>query len=105
MPACGGPCRCENYADHLRSINFSSTATPTARKPSAKTRPMSDPAWERGKAGERRADGSFMPYLAPGSTRPLGVKEYADNRASYDAQVSTLKSDPDALTHKGRRSS
>lgn len=50
-----------------------------------------NPAWERGIKGETRPDGSFMPYLAPGTRSPLRVKEYGEKRREIDAAISNLK--------------
>ena len=39
--------------------------------------------WEKGRAGEHRADGSFMPYLnAEGSA--LAIKDYTEDRRRID---------------------
>lgn len=69
------------YACGLRSksIGFSGSATPTARA-SKKPPSTPDPAWERGFAGERRSDGSYMPYLN-GQGDPMRVKEASTKRA------------------------
>ena len=40
-------------------------------------------SWEKGRAGEHRADGSFMPYLNDVGS-PLPIKDYAENRRSFD---------------------
>lgn len=99
MAICAGCGDC--YACRLRAkdIGIASAVIPnrlanTARRVAPRT---PDPAWERGVAGEHRRDGSFMPYLAPGSTRELGVKEFADNRGHYEAQIARLKSDPNVF--------
>jgi hypothetical protein len=42
-------------------------------------------SWEKGRAGEHRADGSFMPYLNEvGSALP--IKDYAENRRVLDGR-------------------
>lgn len=84
----------EHYGCRLREkgIQVSPAATPSRRRFSPR-KPVG-PSWEKGRAGERRPDGSFMPYLSPRTGRPMGVKEMADNRGNFDAQIRRLKSDP-----------
>lgn len=50
-----------------------------------------DNPWERGRAGEHRPDGSFMPYLKS-DLSPMGVKEFADNRTRCEEQIRRYKS-------------
>lgn len=73
-------CDCGAYACELRAknINLSYDASPTrrARRPFRK---KVEPSWEKGRAGERRRDGSFMPYLTQ-SGRPIHVKEMGERR-------------------------
>jgi hypothetical protein len=76
----------------LKGIQVSPAATPSRRR--FKPRKPVGPSWEKGRAGEVRPDGSWMPYLSPKTGRPMGVKEYADGRGHFDTQVSRLKSDP-----------
>lgn len=66
-----------------KNISYSSAATPTRgrRQP---FRPIQQPSWEAGVAGETRPDGSFMPYLDK-NLNEIGVKEMADNRQSLEA--------------------
>lgn len=73
-------CDCPAYACQLRrkGIRYSGSATPTARARFA-FRPPSNCSWEAGKAGERRADGSFMPYL-DGNGTPIRMKRLAEER-------------------------
>lgn len=52
-----------------------------------------DPAWERGVAGEHRADGSFMPYLNP-DLSPIGVKQASEQRHEIEDAKRRLASDP-----------
>lgn len=42
-----------------------------------------DPAWERGRAGEQRDGGGFMPFL-DASGDQMGVKEYGERRHEVD---------------------
>lgn len=73
-------CECPLYGCELRrkGIRYSGTATPVARAHRA-FRPPSNCSWEAGKAGERRPDGSFMPYL-DGSGTPIRMKRWAEER-------------------------
>lgn len=90
-PGCG-----ECFACRLRAktVAVSPKATPNRtanrRQP---IRPVAEPSWEKGVQGEKRADGSFMPYL--GSTgKPIRAKAWADNRGGFEEQVKRLKGDP-----------
>lgn len=73
-------CGCPTYGCTLRrkSIGFSADATPT-RRAQRPFRPKQDPSWEKGVAGEKRVDGSFMPYL-DSSGRKIRVKEAGERR-------------------------
>lgn len=77
-------CGCDLYGCQLRrkGVRYSSAATPTMRANKPFRRP-SNCSWEAGKAGERRADGSFMPYLDE-RHKPIHVKEYGENRRKLD---------------------
>lgn len=77
-------CDCGAYACELRrkDIRFSSSATPTMRA-NHPFRPKTESSWEAGVAGERRADGSFMPYT-DSSGRKIRVKEMAERRRELD---------------------
>lgn len=66
-----------------KNICLSSSATPT-KKRHQPFRPIQQPSWEAGRAGEFRKDGSFMPYL-DGQLNEIGVKEMADNRQSLES--------------------
>lgn len=44
-----------------------------------------DNPWERGRAGEFRRDGSFMPLLNP-DWSPMGVKQAVNRRPEIEAQ-------------------
>lgn len=73
-------CPCGAYACELRakSIHVSANASPVsrARRP---FRRSEQPSWEKGRAGERRKDGSFMPYITERG-RPINVKEFGERR-------------------------
>lgn len=75
-----------------KNLSLSPSATPT-RKRRQPFRPMVQPSWEAGRAGETRADGSFMPYLDT-SLNEIGVKEMADNRRSLEASRHQQLHDP-----------
>ena len=66
-----------------KNLTLASAATPT-RGRHQPMRPMVEPSWEKGKAGEHRPDGSFMPYL-DSQLDPIGVKEMADKRPALEA--------------------
>jgi hypothetical protein len=52
-------------------------------------------AWERGtKIARRNRDGSEMPYLSPVTGTPVGVKEWADNRSTYEQAAAQVQTDP-----------
>lgn len=73
-------CECPLYGCELRrkGVNFSDKATGVvqARRPFRKPVNCS---WEAGVAGERRVDGSFMPYLGEDG-RKVRVKEAGERR-------------------------
>lgn len=77
-----------------KGVQVSPSATPSRRN----TIPprTADPAWERGLAGERRCDGSFMPYLNEHGS-PLHVKEAGERRHEINAQVDRLRGDPNVF--------
>jgi hypothetical protein len=81
----------EHYGCRLRhkGIMVDPRATPNRRN--KKPGQGSNPAWERGLVTETRRDGSVMPVLAPGTTRPLGVKELADNRSSITTALNRAR--------------
>lgn len=61
----------------------SATPTRTANR-TQPIRPVQQPSWEKGRAGEHRPGGTFMPYLA--GTRPIPVKEFAEKRTALEAE-------------------
>lgn len=86
-PGCYG---CELQA---KNLTLSSAATPT-RGRHQPFRPITQPSWEAGVAGEHRVDGAFMPYLDR-NLEPIGVKEMADNRRQLEAARHRQLHDPD----------
>lgn len=103
MAVCDIP-GCECYGCRLRAkgVGLSSTVTPTrnANRTKVFTKHRSDPAWERGVAGERRPDGSFMPYLTP-DRAAMGVKEHGERRREVSEQVGQLKNNPNVFRKEG----
>lgn len=83
------------YGCRIKSIQLSPAATPTRHNRVAPRKP--DPAWERGRAGERRVDGSFMPYLH-GDGTPVGVKHMQDRRGHLEAARKAQLESPVPLT-------
>ena len=63
------------------------TADATPNRTGNKVPPRkAQPNWEKGRAGEHRADGSFVPYRkADGSTIP--IKEFTDNRSKDEGML------------------
>lgn len=85
-------CDCDTYGCQLRrkGIQVPPSATPT-RTPKRPFRPGPRfNGWEKGRAGEHRRDGSFMPYVHPDG-RDIGVKEWADNRRDYTSRLRQAK--------------
>lgn len=60
-------------------------------------RPVKQPSWEAGVAGERRGD-KFVPYLNEHGS-PIGIKKYAENRRQIDDRVKRLKNDPGVFSN------
>jgi hypothetical protein len=61
------------------SVQLNAGAAITKRK----GRPQSNArynGWERGIAGEHRPGGTFMPYLDPKTSSPMGVKQASEQR-------------------------
>lgn len=96
---CQTPSCTRHFACALRAkgVSVAPSATPSRRNNVPPRRP--DPAWERGRVGEVRADGSVMPYLSP-QGGVMGVKELADNRSSVEKQVKRLKNDPHVFNNE-----
>lgn len=98
MTAHAADCGCDTYGCRLRrkGLQVSPQATPNRRR-WAYRQPKA-PQWEKGRVGEPRPGGSFMPYLSPRTGKPIGVKEYAENRGNFEAQVKALHGDPTVLS-------
>lgn len=76
---------CETYDPNCygcqlraKNVGLSAEAIPN-RQNKVPPRQVSDPSWEKGRAGETRNDGSFMPYL-DSVGQPMGVKELSSKR-------------------------
>lgn len=93
-----------HYGCELRhkGIGLSNAITPNriANGKKVLTQHRPDPAWERGIAGERRPDGSFMPLLGA-DREPIHLKERGERRVEIDAQVTRLKQDPSIFSSEG----
>lgn len=50
-----------------------------------------NPAWEKGIITDKRPDGSEMPILEPGTSTPLHVKQYYENKRTIDAGIKANK--------------
>lgn len=79
----------EAFKEKLRSLSFGSV--PGANRDPKGKRAKQNPAWERGLKGEHRRDGSFMPYLGK-DNEPIRVKEWAENRHTYEANLNQIRS-------------
>ena len=75
-------------------------ATATRSKDKAPPR-VPNCSWEAGRAGERRPGGGFMPYLKPGTTTPMGVKEAGERRHEINKTLDRYRNDPNPFGGKG----
>lgn len=100
-----GCTRCFACRLRAKGVAVSPSATPNRtanrRQP---MRPLEAPSWEKGTVGEKRPDGSVMPYLGSDGT-PIPVKSWADNRAGFEQQVKRLKSDPHVFKNERAKAS
>ena len=86
-------CDCGSYACELRNkgVSIAHAATPNRTR---KGKPGSNAeynGWEKGKAGERRSNGTFMPYL-DGKGNTIPVKQFAEKRHTYDERLKKVRS-------------
>lgn len=80
------------YREKLESLRFGKVPGGTrAGKQGKRAKP--NPAWERGTKGERRVDGSFMPYLDK-DLAPIGLKQWGEERHRYEANLAELRQTP-----------
>ena len=73
----------------LQSPALTADATPNRTRNKIPPRRPNN-SWERGKAGEHRADGSFVPYVNSDGDH-IPVKEFADNRSKYEGLLRKRK--------------
>ena len=89
-------CDCGSYACELRNKGIQVSAAGMVRHNRKPPSPHRYNQWEKGKAGEHRADGTWMPYLDKhGSQIPIKTfsegkfdkaKERLDQRRARDAR-------------------
>jgi len=72
------------FRHKLQSIQFSPACTPTRRN-TIPPRPANN-SWEKGVATNERG----MPLLDK-NLEPIGLKEYANNRSTYDRRLRDMK--------------
>lgn len=93
MAVCRDPGCDSHYGCRLRAKGVQVSASAMPSRHNRKATPTEAPSWEKGVAGERRPDGSFMPYVGA-DRQPIGVYEQAHRRHELTEQVSRLKADP-----------
>lgn len=84
----------EAFREKLKSLRFGRVPGGSRTVNEPKVRPMPSAPWEKGIKGERRADGSFMPYLGKGN-EPIRMKEWSENRRVYEAKLDQLRQPKD----------
>lgn len=103
MAICSIPDCADHYACRMRAkgVRVSTEATPTrvANRPQP-YRPMAEPSWEKGVAGEHRPGGTFMPYLNE-NREEMGVHEHASKRHEVQDAVHRLRNDPTVFDSAG----
>jgi hypothetical protein len=101
MAVCDVPGCTEHYACSLRAkgVAIASAAIPNRirNKPNRVPPRAANPSWERGIAGERRSDGSFMPYRNDHGSQ-MGVKEAGERRHEIEAIRHKQRHDPNYAT-------
>lgn len=93
----------DDFGCRIKHFQVAASAMPT--RMNKVPPPVADNAWERGRAGEVRPDGSFMPYLSADSHAPMGLYEYSHRRHEVDEQVRRLKTDPNVLASERQSTS
>lgn len=96
MTVCDVPGCQEHYGCRLRNkgIHLDPRATPSRRNTIPPAR--ANPQWEKGVVYQERPGGTQMPVLAPGTLRPMGVKELADNRSGVESAIRRARQGADA---------
>jgi hypothetical protein len=69
------------FACKLRTVQFDAAVAGNGRNVRPRT---PDNPWERGRAGEHRPDGTFMPLLHP-DLSTIGVKEAGERRHEIES--------------------
>jgi hypothetical protein len=81
------------YGCQLRHKGIALAAAAIPSRQNAVKPRTPDPAWERGRAGEYRNGGTFMPYLGA-DMEPIPIKEFGEKRRTFEdvrrQQLSTL---------------
>ena len=93
MPMHPPDCECDAYGCQLRRKGVAISRAATPNKP-MKGKPGSNAeynSWEKGKAGEQRSNGTFMPYL-DGKGNSIPIKKFSENRATYDKRLKKVRS-------------
>lgn len=93
MPVCHNACQppC-SYGCELRQKGVAVAPSAMPSRMNSVPPPKANPVWEKQIITDRRPDGSQMPIFAPGTRRPLRIKEYGQKRREIDAKVKVLKS-------------
>lgn len=85
-------CGCDTYGCQLRrkgiQVPPSATPTRTQRRP-FRPGPRFN-SWEKGRAGEHRRDGSFMPHLG-NDGQPITIKDWSENRCRYEDRLRQVR--------------
>jgi hypothetical protein len=96
-------CPCPAYGCELRrkGVQFGPSATPVNRHRRPFREPV-QPSWEAARAGERRSDGSFMPYLKLDGSMPrtIGIKEGSERRHEIAAHRDRMRNDPNVFAER-----
>lgn len=85
MTTCHVPGCQAHYGCRLRNKGVQTRAGLPGNRRGGRGRYTTDTncSWEAGVAGERRADGGFMPYLGA-DLHPIPIKAYGENRHALD---------------------
>lgn len=79
------------YREKLRSLSFGTVPGGSRTASAGKLRkPDLNNGWERGIKGERRVDGSFMPYIDQNGD-PIRMKQWSENQHGYEEQLAQLR--------------
>lgn len=67
------------FTERVRSQHLGVRAKDSTRR-TPLPKPVTQPSWEKATAYEERPGGFQMPYIAPGSGSPMGIKEASERR-------------------------